>query len=140
MHRRTLVTGLAATAAFGGARAAERTPLYAGVVRAGTATRFTELLADRLDKVVGLSVRIMPNTEAEFSRQRYLVNRDPKYLGVTKGDIEIVIDGAFKQRGGVCVVEGFFRVASGGMHQGIQSYGLKRTAAPPSGQVETIAL
>lgn len=140
MHRRTLVAGLAATAVAGTARAAERTPLYAGVVTAQNATRFTELLADRLDRIVGLAVRITGNTEAEFAGQRYLVSRDPKYLGVTKGDIEIVIDGAFKPKGGVHVVDGFFRVASGGMHQGIQSYGLKRTAAPPSAQVERIAL
>jgi len=140
MHRRTLVTGLAAMAAVGTARAAEKTPLIAGVVRFGTAQRFTDLLADRLDKVVGLSVRITPNTEAQFTQQRYLVSQDPKYLGVTKNDIEIIIDGAFKQRGGVYVVEGFFRVASGGMHQGIQSYSLKRTVGPQSAQVERIAL
>lgn len=141
MRRRALLTGLAAMTAVGAAaRAAEKTPLYSGVVTVGSATRFTELLADRMDKVVGLSVRIVANTEAEFARQRYLVSRDPKFLGVTKGDIEIVIDGVFRPKGRAYAVEGFFRVVSGGMHQGIQSYSLKRVSAPPPAQVIRVAL
>lgn len=140
MYRRTLLTGLVAFSTVGAARAAGKTPLYSGLVTVANARHFTDLLSRRVDQVVGLSVRITRNSEAEFAGKRYLVSADPDYLGITKDDIEIVVKGRFKPQGRVYPVDGFFKVEPGGMHQGIVSFGLIRTAAPPPGQVEKIAL
>ncbi|WP_271068615.1 hypothetical protein [Caulobacter sp. NIBR1757] len=108
-------------------------PRLVGAVTPGNAARYTTFIADRLDQVVALRLSVTPGSDGDFKASNYLaqVSGDLfmvfKRAGATEGGIEVVLPkGEARLVGGAYVVEGFFVVRSGGMHQGTLSYGLER--------------
>lgn len=104
-----------------------------GTVTADNAAAFTEFVAKHQDKVIGLQVRIAPGTPTDFTAKHYLAEVDERLFvvfkrGADEGGIEVV---APKDEAGWLhgeyVLDGFYVVKSGGMHQGTLSYGLEKT-------------
>ncbi len=111
-------------------------PRLVGAVTAGNADRYTTFISDRLDQVVALRLRVTPGTVPDFKASNYLaeVSGDLfmvfKRSSATDGGIEVVLPkGEARLVGGAYVIDGFFVVRSGGMHQGTLSYGLERIDA-----------
>lgn len=106
-------------------------PAVEGNVALTTVDAFSNAIDERLDNVIGLKVRIEPPSPAEL-RGGYYADADEGYLnvglsaGVGEGGYEIIIREGFRWEHGGWVVDGFYLVKSGGMHQGIISYGLDR--------------
>lgn len=104
-----------------------------GTVTADNATRFTEFVAEHQDKVIGLQVRVTPGTPTDFAAKHYLAESDDRLFVVFKrgddeGGIEVVAPkGEAVWLHGEYVLDGFYVVKSGGMHQGTLSYGLEKT-------------
>jgi hypothetical protein len=108
--------------------------IYTGQVNVRTADRFLETVSRNMDKVIGLKVFVDPSTDAQFEKNGYLALYDDneRQLSVSKGPpgvggggIEVVKNGLIDRTMGFYVIDGFFIVKSGGLHQGIVSYGLQ---------------
>jgi hypothetical protein len=107
---------------------------YTGQINVRTADRFLQLVSRNLDKVIGLKVFVDPSTGAQFEKSGYLALYDEngRQLSVSKGPpggleggIEVVKNGLIDRTMGFYVIDGFFIVKSGGVHQGVVSYGLQ---------------
>jgi hypothetical protein len=101
-------------------------------VNARTADRFLQLVSRNVDKVIGLKVYVDPNTDEQFERDGYLALYSENQLSVSKGPpgiggggIEVVKNGLIDRTMGFYVIDGFFIVKGGGVHQGVASFGLQ---------------
>lgn len=104
-----------------------------GTVTADNAASFTEFVAKHQDKVIGLQVHVTPGTQADFTAKHYMAQTDDRLFVIFKrgdnnGGIEVVAPkGEAGWLHGDYVLDGFYVVKSGGMHQGTLSYGLEKT-------------
>lgn len=106
--------------------------MYTGEVNVNTAANFTNTISNNLDKVIGLKVYVDPGKDADLERNAYLVGYDHEQFSVWKGKpgesgggIEVVRNGLIDRTMGFYVIDGFYIVKSGGLHQGTLSYGLQ---------------
>lgn len=105
-------------------------PVVEGGVTLATVDPFSTAIDNQMDRVIGLKVRIEPHTEAE-RQAGYYADADEGYLnvgfsaGLGEGGYEIIIRDGFRWEHGGWVIDGFYLVKSGGMHQGTISYGLE---------------
>jgi len=112
--------------------AARTVVTYTGAVNVHTADRFLDLISRNVDKVIGLKVYIDPNTDEQFEHDGYLALYVEDQLSVSKGPpggggggIEVVKNGPIDRTMGFYVIDGFFIVKAGGVHQGVASFGLQ---------------
>jgi hypothetical protein len=103
--------------------------------------QFESFVADNLEQVVGLKVTVakadgdadpLQAADAPFDAKR-------RQLAIYRKDnqeSEIVSTGGYGFRDGSFVLDGFFVVRSGGVHQGIISYGLEKTKKPAAQGVQ----
>jgi hypothetical protein len=106
--------------------------MYTGEVNVNTAAKFTTTVSNNLDKVIGLKVYVDPGNDADLEKNAYLVGYDNNQFSVWKGKpgesgggIEVVRNGLIDRTMGFYVIDGFYIVKSGGLHQGTLSYGLQ---------------
>lgn len=113
------------------ADAATRTVIeYSGEVNERTADRFAQVISNNVDRVIGLKITVQPGDNSDFSRSGYLAEVDGPQFVLSKSDpqnggIEVVTNGAVGRSGGMFMLDGIYVVKSGGMHQGIASFGLQ---------------
>lgn len=111
--------------------AATRTVIeYSGHVNARTANRFAQLISRNVDRVIGLKITVEPSDNSDSSRNGYIAEADGPQFVLSKSDlqnggIEVVTNGAVGRSGGMFMLDGIYVVKSGGMHQGIASFGLQ---------------
>jgi hypothetical protein len=129
---RTLTIAAALALASAAAAAPQKVVVrFTGEVTVDNAAAFTQAIAARRDQVVGVSISVGANSDAEFKTRHYLVGADNDMLSIFKGPnresgVEVVTKD-FRFEHGVWVVDGFYVVKDGGMHQGVVSYGLVPT-------------
>ncbi len=123
----------APTPADAAARASRTLLRMTGTVTPDNAAAFTAFVAKHQDKVIGLQVRVTPGTPSDFKARHYMAEITDRLFVVFKrgdneGGIEIVAPKAEAVwLHGDYVLDGFYVVKSGGMHQGTLSYGLQKT-------------
>ena len=112
--------------------AAARTVIeYSGQVNERTANRFAHVISHNVDRVIGLKITVEPSEESSFSQTGYIAEVDGRQFVMSKSDprngggIEVVTNGAVGRDAGVFDLDGIYIVKSGGMHQGIASFGLQ---------------
>ncbi|MEJ2818507.1 DUF2939 domain-containing protein [Caulobacter sp. CCG-8] len=119
-------TALAADAApppADAAPAAEQMTRLSGEVDAAHAEAFLSKVADHLDGIVGVQVWIEPSEGPEAT---YQVGQDDDRLVISNETYELLAPkGAWRWEHGRYVVDGFFLVKNGGVHQGVSSLGLE---------------
>jgi len=100
-----------------------------GNIIATNAVRALAMIADNQDKIVGLQVNVAGGSDEQFAKFGYLVSNDePAYFLVSAGKdggYEVLIKDGYRWEHGGYVIDGFYLVKSGGMHQGTLSYGLE---------------
>ena len=108
-------------------------PKFVGTVNAGNALRFLGGITDRVDKIVGLQVFIEPSSDETFRKKHYSVDEDERQFSISSGatgdsgGLEMVAPAEEVQfLHGSYVLDGFYVVKSGGMHQGTASVGLEK--------------
>jgi hypothetical protein len=108
-------------------------PKYVGTISAENAPQFLLDVANRVDQIVGVQVEIIPSGNG--GPLKYFVDRDDR-LFVISGSVK----NNFAQEGieivspkdeasflhGSWVLDGFYVVKSGGVHQGVASFGLQK--------------
>lgn len=105
------------------APAAEQMTRLSGEVDAAHADAFLAKVADHLDGIVGVQVWIEPTEEGDAT---YQVGQDDERLVVSNETYELLAPkGAWRWEHGRYVVDGFFLVKNGGVHQGVSSLGLE---------------
>ena len=111
----------------------EAIPKFTGTVSAANAVKLLDAVSDRTDKLVGLQVYVEPSSDKTFSKTHYIASVDGGQFVLSKsegnggGGIEMVAPAteARWEHGGY-VLDGFYLVKSGGLHQGIISVGLEK--------------
>lgn len=91
--------------------------------------RFSEVVFDEINNVIGLDLMIEPTLEAGVDGDdRYSVahhgDRLITYKVEDAGGVEILVNGGLSLQWGMWRADGFYLIKSGGMHQGICSVGL----------------
>ncbi|MBL6458310.1 hypothetical protein JMJ55_23505 [Belnapia sp. T6] len=127
MQRRTILLCSVITLRASQASAQVAISQLEGALTQENFAQFEEFISDNLDKVIGLKLSAAANTgrsglqvtETNGQVAIYLPH-DPKRVG----SIEVVANSGYRWEHGGYVFDGFFLVKSGGMHQGIISYGL----------------
>lgn len=123
MNRRFLIAGVAALAATPAIAQSLTVTRLTGEVTSANFTAFCGLVADAVDKVIGLKVQIdspLPDpqdTELLDGGAAYLFDGEEIELNADKGVIWLH---------GSIVFDGFYLIKYGGMHQGILSFGLQQ--------------
>jgi ABC-type Fe3+-hydroxamate transport system substrate-binding protein len=105
-----------------------------GEVTPANAERFAELVGGQEDQIIGLKLNIQPGTDADFKASRYMAEPSDQLFVVSIGDGDAEGDGTevvmptaeASLLHGSYVVDGFYQVKAGGMHQGIVSWGLEK--------------
>jgi hypothetical protein len=108
-------------------------PKYVGTISPDNAPQFLVDVANRLDQIVGIKVEVVPSGNDD--PHKYLVDRDDRLFVISASaknnfaqeGIEIVApyqEASFLH--GSWVLDGFYVVKSGGVHQGIASFGLQK--------------
>lgn len=93
-----------------------------GSVSPSTLPKFADLIANHLDQIVGLKVAVEAVDQADM-----VAHANGQFaVWVPGGDFEIVASRGFSYQHGAYVFDGYFLVKSGGMHQGVLSYGLEQ--------------
>ena len=98
-----------------------------GVVDKNSVKRFTDLIAESMDKVIELKIAVTQSTNGE---ERYYVSVSGERLEISGGDpmdspFEVLINGPTGTTMDMLAVDGFYLVKSGGMHAaGALSWGL----------------
>lgn len=91
-----------------------------GAIAQDNSASFANTISENEDKIIGIKVSVEPG-----ETDGYLVNKGDDYLGITAGEFELVVQSGYRWEHGGYVVDGFYLVKGGGMHQGIISYGLE---------------
>jgi hypothetical protein len=110
-----------------------------GTVTPANAARFAELVGAQEDQIIGLKLDVQPGTDADFKASRYMAEPGDELFVISIGDGQAEGDGTEvvmprAEAGylhGAYVINGFYRVKAGGMHQGIISYGLEKIDPGP---------
>lgn len=113
--------------------AARIIPKYVGEVNERNVERVLNMIGDHQDKIVGLQVMFDATPRGAQAANGYTADKDDGRLFVVSygtlesPGIEMVVpkDEANYQHGGY-VLDGFYLVKTGGMHQGTISYGLEK--------------
>jgi hypothetical protein len=113
---------VAIIAAPGAPIAGQRIDQIVGGVSAENVDKFAEEISDHLDKIVGLKVSVEAGDSGGMSAH---VTEGMLVVYRSGGDFEIVANSGYRYEHGAYVFDGFFIVKSGGMHQGVVSYGLQ---------------
>lgn len=105
---------------------------FTGSIDSSNAAAFTKAVAGEVDKVIGLAVRIEPSQDGDLPTKGYIAEGGEGFLlfkrsSPDEGGIEIVSSRQTALLHGELVLDGFFVVKSGGMHQGTVSFGLEPT-------------
>lgn len=109
-------------------------PVYEGTVTPQNGERLTEMIGDNLDQVIGLRLAVEPTADGSSPFSVSATSDSEQYLLLSvyrpdEGGREILVNGEYRWEHGMWIVDGFFLVRSGGMHQGVLSYGLMPTDA-----------
>jgi hypothetical protein len=113
----------AATAPPAAAPAGEQVTRLSGEVDAAHAEAFLSKVADHVDGIVGVQVWIEPS---EGSDATYQVGQDDDRLVISNETYELLApQSAWRWEHGRYVIDGFFLVKSGGVHQGVSSVALE---------------
>jgi len=111
-----------------GQRGRPAIPQLYGQVTETNYQAFEDFIAEHLDKVIGLKLSI----ERTIDDRRHLKASDSQFDAKTRQfvlyrtpdtTVEIVSTGGYTFQHGSYVFDGFYIVKSGGMHQGVVSYG-----------------
>jgi hypothetical protein len=104
-------------------------PLITGTATADNVEELMSAAGGACDSFIGVKVRFDPAPADDDLQYSVSGDTEDDYLIVFRsGDptsTELVINGAFRWEQGAYVVDGFFLVKSGGMHQGVVSLGLQ---------------
>lgn len=123
MNRRSLIAGLSVMAATPAIAQTRTITRLTGEVTSANFTAFCGVVADAVDRVIGLKVQIdspLPDpqdSELQDSGAVYLFDGEEIELNADKGAIWLH---------GSIVFDGFYLIKYGGMHQGILSFGLQQ--------------
>jgi hypothetical protein len=104
---------------------------YSGEVNERTAARFVQLISHNVNRVIGLRVAVEPSSDSDFARSGYMADRDGPQFVISKSNlqngsgIEVVTNGPVGRDAGMFILDGIYIVKAGGMHQGIESFGLQ---------------
>lgn len=102
---------------------AEQMIRLSGEVDPAHAEAFLSKVADHVDGIVGVQVWIEPSEGGDTT---YQVGQDDERLVISNQTYELLAPkGAWRWEHGRYVVDGFFLVKSGGVHQGVSSLGLE---------------
>jgi hypothetical protein len=85
---------------------------------------FENMISDALDDVIGLKITVDKSGDDDVLQAGASDDQLVVYLRGLNGSSEFVVNGEYAYQHGMYVLDGFFLVKSGGMHQGIVSFGL----------------
>ena len=132
MKRRVFVLALliaATTASESRPAALPPVQRLVGNIGPANAVRALAMIADNQDKIIGLQIGVAGGSDEQFAKFGYLVSNDePDYFLVSAGKdggYEVLVKNGYRWEHGGYVIDGFYLVKSGGMHQGTLSYGLE---------------
>ena len=101
-----------------------------GAITLGNFDRFSEIIIDEIDDVIGLLLyQDQIETPADGSSGLTISGDGSDRLVIYKEPdptVEFVINGGTRWEHGSWVIDGFYLVKRGGLHQGIASLGLMR--------------
>ncbi len=103
--------------------------LVSGSITASNYKGFEQFLFNSMDTIIGLKVDFAANENASDGEvsANATDNQFVAYLSVSNAESEIVATENFQYLHGDFVIDGFFVVKSGGMHQGTISLYLQKT-------------
>lgn len=127
-----LLTGIAVAAQrqHSTGAASKSVTVYSGEVSPTNADRFVRLVSRHVDSVIGLKLSVVPSSSTDFAQSGYIAEADGPQFVISKSDpqsggTEVVTNAAIGRDAGNYLLDGLFIVKSGGMHQGISSFGLQ---------------
>ena len=107
-------------------------PKFVGMVDASNVERFLNAVGDNQDKIIGIRVAFDGMRPAKEPANGYAADADDDQFVISYGTLEspgiemVAPKSEASWQHGSYVLDGFYVVKSGGMHQGTLSYGLEK--------------